>query len=191
MPRVSWRALGSMAYKLCCFFTRSALFSTAACRCVFRWSLAALRLRFSKRARKAAAQKIPSRSNQIETPRSGGAADAPLEATPPQPPTTRPRLGYRRVPEPRACGVLQEPLANAPQRSRLFRWSWDPGARASLGTDMARRAILLALACIGAADAGSALAEGTTPSPLPTSTTSSRARWPRVKRPMRFIASEG
>ena len=45
---------------------------------------------------------------------------------------------------------------------RLGFSGWDPGARASLGTEMARRAIL-ALACIGAANAGSALAEGTTP----------------------------
>ena len=36
------------------------------------------------------------------------------------------------------------------------------GVCASLATDMARRAVL-ALACLAAADAGSALAEGTTP----------------------------
>ena len=53
--------------------------------------------------------------------------------------------------------VSYRPLAS----QRLPISGWNLGARASLA-DMARRAIL-ALACLAAADAGSALAEGTTP----------------------------
>ena len=55
------------------------------------------------------------------------------------------------------------PLASVLQalaRSAVF--GRKSGVCASLATDMARRAVL-ALACLAAADAGSALAEGTTP----------------------------
>ena len=54
-------------------------------------------------------------------------------------------------------------FASVLQAASLQRFSVsDSGACASLATDMARRTIL-ALACIAAADAGSALAEGTAP----------------------------